>query len=348
MPRRISLFTTVALMLPAIASAATVTLTDEATFLVAVAFVTEESFAGLPATTTLNQTSIVAANFVINSPPGTNVLLAGSPGDFGPWMADVQAKIAATGRISGNIDMFDTSSGTPTAALLAGYGAVLTFTDAVYQDATLMGNRLADYVDAGGGVVQATFSWHTLLPLAGRWQSGGYSPLTYAGQALQTELFIGTRHLPWHPVLRDVNTFSGGPSSFHNTVVLAAGATTIADWTNGAPLVVEMGGFARKIIGLNFYPPSSDARGDFWRSSTDGDLLLANALAYVAAPCPCACDIDISTGVGVCDLIDFTTFAGLFAIGDLCACDFDTGTGIGVCDLIDFTTFAGQFAGGCP
>ena len=64
--------------------------------------------------------------------------------------------------------------------------------------------------------------------------------------------------------------------------------------------------------------------------------------------CPCACDFDTSTGVGVCDLIDFTTFAGLFAIGDPCACDLDTSTGPGVCDLIDFTTFAGQFAVGCP
>ena len=64
--------------------------------------------------------------------------------------------------------------------------------------------------------------------------------------------------------------------------------------------------------------------------------------------CPCACDFDTSTGQGVCDLIDFTTFAGLFAIGDPCACDLDTSTGQGVCDLIDFTTFAGQFAAGCP
>ena len=64
--------------------------------------------------------------------------------------------------------------------------------------------------------------------------------------------------------------------------------------------------------------------------------------------CPCACDFDTSTGAGVCDLIDFTTFAGLFAISDPCACDLDTSTGVGVCDLIDFTTFAGQFAAGCP
>ena len=216
---------------------------------------------------------------------GADVLLAGSPSSFGPWMGDVQAKIVATGRVPGNVDIFDTSGGTPSAAMLAGYDAVLTFTDRGSQNAALLGDRLADYVDAGGGVVQATFSWHTGIPLSGRWQSGGYSPLTYASQSQGIELFIGTRHDPGHQVLSGVTSFSGGTASFHNTSVVAAGATAIADWTNGAPLVAEMTGMSGRIIGLNFYPPSSDARADFWRTSTDGDLLLANALAY-AVPEP--------------------------------------------------------------
>ncbi len=215
---------------------------------------------------------------------GADVLLAGSPTQFGPWMGDVRAKIVATGRVPGNVDMFDTSSGTPSAAMLANYDAVLTFTDRGSQDPILLGNRLADYVDSGGGVVQATFSWHTSIPLAGRWQSGGYSPLTYASQSQGTQLFLGTRHLPAHPVLSGVTSFSGGTASYHNTGTLAAGATAVADWTNGAPLVAEMGNFPGRIIGLNFYPPSSDARADFWTASTDGDLLLANALAYVPEP----------------------------------------------------------------
>ena len=75
---------------------------------------------------------------------------------------------------------------------------------------------------------------------------------------------------------------------------------------------------------------------------------LSNPRGECITTCPCACDFDTSTGAGVCDLIDFTTFAGLFATGDPCACDIDTSTGSGVCDLIDFTTFAGQFAVGCP
>ena len=75
-----------------------------------------------------------------------------------------------------------------------------------------------------------------------------------------------------------------------------------------------------------------------------------NGMLWYYSPfcsCPCACEFATS-GPGICDLIDFTTFAGLFAQGDPCACDIDTSTGVGVCDLVDFVTFAAEFAGGCP
>ena len=45
-----------------------------------------------------------------------------------------------------------------------------------------------------------------------------------------------------------------------------------------------MPGFAARIVGLNFFPPSSDARGDYWNTSTDGGVLMANALAHVMTP----------------------------------------------------------------
>ncbi len=226
----------------------------------------------------------VAVAACVTAPAGADVLIAGAPGGGQAWLDDVVAQLLSTGNIPGAIDTFDIRLGTPTLGLLQSYDAVMVFTDFGAQNASLLGDRLADYVDSGGGVVQATFSWHNSIPVSGRWQSGGYSPLTYGTQAQGIELFIGTRHLPGHPVLDNVNTFSGGTSSYHNTVNVAAGGTAIADWTNGVPLVAEMTGFGGRIIGLNFYPPSSDARADFWRASTDGDLLMANALVYVPVP----------------------------------------------------------------
>ena len=112
-----------------------------------------------------------------------------------------------------------------------------------------------------------------------------------------------------------------GTSNFEMANALApdaAGGVLVAGWTDGS-----LGG-----------PDAGEQ-----------DVCLAR---YTIGVCPCACDFDTSTGSGVCDLVDFVTFAGLFAAADPCACDMDTSTGPGVCDIVDFTTFAGQFAAGCP
>lgn len=201
------------------------------------------------------------------------------------WADEVRTQINSTGLV-GTVDLFDARSGTPTLAQLQNYGAILTYTDSSYANATAMGDVAADYVDSGGGVVQATFSWHSSIPLAGRWQSGGYSPLTYGSQAQGVTLTLGTVHDPSHPVMDNVSTFNGGSSSYHNDVNYATGSVAIADWSNGRPLAAEMPGFSANIIGLNFYPPSSVARSDFWDTNTDGEWLLGNALFYACGGGP--------------------------------------------------------------
>jgi hypothetical protein len=55
------------------------------------------------------------------------------------------------------------------------------------------------------------------------------------------------------------------------------------------------------VAGLNFYAPSSDARGDFWRSNTDGGLLMANSLNFAAAPVPELASLTL-LGTGICAL----------------------------------------------
>jgi len=224
----------------------------------------------------------VAAAALASAPAVADVLIACSPGQYPAWAQDVADKIAGTGKVQGDIDLFNIRTGTPTLPQLQEYEAVMVFTDGGAQNTNLLGDNLADYCDGGGGVVQCTFSWNEVIPISGRWRSGGYSPLTYAGQNQMTRLTIGTRHLPNHPALADVVTFDGGSASFHNTGTYAPNAIKIADWSNGMPLVAEMPGKNGGIIGLNFYPPSSDARTDFWEVSTDGDHLLANAVVYVS------------------------------------------------------------------
>src|SRR5262249_34869230 len=113
----------------------------------------------------------VASTAAADALPSVAVL--GSPGNTS-WNDDVKAKLAATGQF-GTIDIFDIAHTPPTAAQLAPYGAVLVYSDSPgYQNAVRLGDELADYADAGGGVVVATFTAN--IRFGGRFVSGGYLP----------------------------------------------------------------------------------------------------------------------------------------------------------------------------
>ncbi len=207
-------------------------------------------------------------------------LIVGAPA-ITSWNNDVQTKLTGTGLLSGPIDIFDARVGTPTLSKLQGYDAVLVFSDAGFNNSTTLGNNLADYVDGGGGVVVMTFA-NASVPLGGRWATQNYDPIEPLSQSQNTPLILGTIYDPMHPVLTNVNSFSGGSSSYHGTGSLNSGAIRIADWSNGRPLIAEFNKFSGSVVSLNFYAPSSDARSDFWNASTDGDILMANALNYTA------------------------------------------------------------------
>lgn len=113
------------------------------------------------------------ANAWTGMPSAPSILYA--PGD-----ADNPTYRAAISGVSqGPVSYYDARSGTPGAALLATYDAVHTWPWSSYSDLNLMGNRLADFVDAGGRVVLGTFCTATLGPhLGGRIMTAAYSPVT--------------------------------------------------------------------------------------------------------------------------------------------------------------------------
>jgi len=143
-----------------------------------------------------------------------------------------------------------------------------------------MGDTLADYVDAGGGVLQmfaTQISSHNLL---GRWNTGGYELIQPTGFQSGTNAVLATVHEPLHPVMNGVSTFDGGTSSFRLTsTTLLPGARSIADWSDGTVLIAA--GTHPRRIDINSFPMSSDARADFWVASTDGARMMANALLFV-------------------------------------------------------------------
>lgn len=218
---------------------------------------------------------------------GAQVLIV----DASSYETDVQAKLAASPYVNGPVDVFNAQSGTPTLSQLQQYKAVFVFSDSTFSDPTALGNVLADYADGGGGVVQAVFATFSSYSLSGRWESGGYDPVslgTYGSSSMTFDASVPADvSVPGSPLLAGVATLNNGTGNFYaGGITLRAGATLIASWGDGTPLVVTNSTFGNRIVVLNFYPPSSDIRSDFWLSSTDGTRLMANAINFVSVPEP--------------------------------------------------------------
>ncbi|MCP4711813.1 MAG: DUF1565 domain-containing protein [Planctomycetes bacterium] len=202
--------------------------------------------------------------------------------DVDDYIADTRTKILNSGRLDGMVDIYHANTGTPSLATLEYYDSVLVYSNSPsFDDDILLGDRLADYVDGGGGVVVMTFT-NASISLAGRWATNAYDPILPDLQSSGSSLTLGTIHSPLHPALKDVASFDGGSSSYHGTGGVNAEGTLIAEWSNGKPLIAEMQKFVGRVLSVNFFPPSSDARSDFWDATTDGDILMANALNYVS------------------------------------------------------------------
>ena len=112
-------------------------------------------------------------------PAGHDMMYAPASGDF----PDYRAAIAA--QTGGPVDYFDATAGTPTVAQMLAYDCVYTLVNSNYANRTLMGDRLADYVDAGGKVVLGVFCTYNdgvILGLGGRIMTPAYSPVTSLNQ----------------------------------------------------------------------------------------------------------------------------------------------------------------------
>lgn len=208
-----------------------------------------------------------------------SALIIGAP--FVPaWSSEVQAKILATGQFT-TVDVVDGGTTTPTLATMQTYDAILVYSDANFNDPVTLGNNLHAYLLSGGGVVDAIFNQQGTNP-TGAWQTNAdFAQIPAGGGGPQATL--GTVALPAHPIMAGVTSFNGGTSSYRGNGGLSAGATEVARWSTGELLVSYKPVAPGMVVSLNFFPPSSDSRADFWTASTDGDLLLANALTFAAA-----------------------------------------------------------------
>ena len=185
------------------------------------------------------------------------------------------------------IDMLGQTTGL-TAAVLAGYDAVLTFSNKAYDNADDYGDLLANFITNGGGVVAATYSFSD-----GTVKSGSLPDGTIGGDFVPLSPFIGTTTLGlpvgdlrslvdsddiWDGV--DIASLTGSFTTNDNYALttLQTGATLLARYGTG---VDGMLGIARNadgtVIGANIFPGNTDAAETvFW-------TLFANMLDNVAS-----------------------------------------------------------------
>ncbi|MCC5785512.1 MAG: hypothetical protein JJU33_02290 [Phycisphaerales bacterium] len=271
------------------------------------------------------------------------VLLTGAAGTA--QFADTQATLIATNRFA-VVDIHDASTGgtTPPLSLLQQYDAVMVWSNQTYASDVDLGNVLADYVDAGGGVVTAVFETSTITSgrsLLGRWDSDQYWIIQPRGGNTLGFASLGTILEPTHPTAENVSSLSATSAFRPTTLNLGPGGRLIATWDDGRPLITVSDTRPGR-VDLGMYPPSSNAGTGWWQVGTDGDVIMANALEYAAGGGAPICRPDLN-GDGVVDADDFFLFLQLFAAGDLRA-DFNND---GVIDADDFFVFLNLFAQGC-
>jgi subtilisin family serine protease/sugar lactone lactonase YvrE len=161
------------------------------------------------------------------------------------------------------VDVFSGPSGVPTLDLLKTYDAVIVMVNQRFSNAATLGDLLADYADAGGGVVLTLASFINGWELGGRFESGGYDPFNLGSGPIGSSS-LGSFDAS-HPIMKDVTVATGG---LLGHVTLATGATSVASWSNGEPFVATKG---PNVAAVNIFV----AVGGYWTG--DIPLILHNA-----------------------------------------------------------------------
>jgi hypothetical protein len=139
----------------------------------------------------------------------------------------------------------------PALATLQAYDVVIAWTNCTPTDSVGWGNVLADYVDGGGHLVLASFSWYgPWTDFDGRIAAAGYSPFDSGAERFSSSA-LGV-YDALHPLMTGVLSVTSG---LRNTVTLDPGATLVARWADGVPFAAVND--ACTIVGINAYPGSS-------------------------------------------------------------------------------------------
>jgi hypothetical protein len=171
-----------------------------------------------------------------------------------------------------------------TLAQLAPYDAILITGNSAFTQPTTIGNVAAAFADSGKGVVLAAFATFTV---AGDIVTPAYSPvnLTSTNPLLNTAT-LGTVLVPSSPILSGVDVSQVG-AKYNVGVGLNPGATLVADWaatnqTGARHAVAYTSLDDSSVVFLNLFPSSGAVGVDSGITTSDSQLLVANALKFSA------------------------------------------------------------------
>ena len=164
--------------------------------------------------------------------------------------------------------MFSASVAVPTLENLLQYDSVMLVLNTPFGDPAANGDVLADYVDAGGGLVMTLASIATGFNPTGRLLTGGYFPVEPGiGPSGSSNLGVFDAS---HPIMDGVTTAFGDALALLDP---AEGAEVVAEWEIAEPFVVTKGG---SVVAVNIFVSGTG----FWAG--DVPLILHNAVAWSA------------------------------------------------------------------
>ena len=236
-------------------------------------------------TLTVTSTSALLANFTAQDTPCEVDLLVVSGGDLDDTHA-VGAIFAQTPGVT--TQTFYLASELPGLAYLSQFDVVLLLANGQFNESVALGSEIAGYVGAGGNVVIASFYWQNRSdsnldsPGWGALEAidplvSAIDPTTGVGGATYQAAALGQvttgDAASGDALVQGIATLSS--TGFRGGVAAAPGATVVAEWSDGQPLIayrILTGG--QRLVAISLFPASGAA------ASGDTQALWENAVRW--------------------------------------------------------------------